>query len=151
MIACYNGATSRPYPLEEDLRAASAAGFPMVELWAEKFDKFFATHTVDDLKNMLDQYNLRPAAIDLVALDYSQPENVKTSVERAHFLGNIAQQVGCNTLLSCSWGNLHGRSKEEGIALVAKYLQPVCQAAAEHGCRLAIEPLGRQEVIPGCQ
>jgi 2-keto-myo-inositol isomerase len=151
MIACYNGATSRPYPLEEDLRAASAAGFPMVELWAEKFDKFFATHTVDDLKKMLDQYHLRPAAIDLVALDYSQPENVKTSVERAHYLGNIAQQVGCSTLLSCSWGNLHGRSKEEGIALVAQYLQPVCKAAAEYGCRLAIEPLGRQEVIPGCQ
>lgn len=26
LILCYNGATSRPYPLEEDIRAASAVG-----------------------------------------------------------------------------------------------------------------------------
>jgi 2-keto-myo-inositol isomerase len=151
MIACYNGATSRPYPLEEDLRAAAAAGFPMVELWGEKFEKFFATHTIADLKGLLDQYNLKAAAIDLVPLDYSQPENVNASVARARYLGEIAQTVGCNTLLLCAWGDLHGRSKEEGIALVAEYIQPVCQAAAEFNCRIAIEPLGRHAVIPGCQ
>lgn len=151
MIACYNGATSRPYPLEEDLRAASAAGFPMVELWGEKFEKFFTNHTVDDLKRLLDQYQLRPAAIDLVPLDYSQPQNVETSVARARDLGKIAQSVGCDLLLLCAWGDLHGRSKEEGIALVAEYIQPVCQAAAEFDCRIAIEPLGRHAVIPGCQ
>ncbi len=151
MIACYNGATSRPYPLEEDLRAASAAGFPMVELWGEKFDKFFATHTVDDLKELLEHYHLRPAAIDLVPLDYSQPQNVDLAVARAHYLGGIAQTIGCDLLLLCSWGDLHGRSKEEGIALVAQYIQPVCQTAAEVGCRIAIEPLGRHAVIPGCE
>jgi 2-keto-myo-inositol isomerase len=150
MIACYNGATSRPYPLEEDLRAASAAGFPLVELWGEKFEKFFARHTVDDLKQLLDQYHLRPAAIDLVPLDYSQPQNVATAVERARYLGNIAQHIGCDLLLLCAWGDLGGRSQEEGIALVAEYIQPVCQAAAEFGCRIAIEPLGRHPVIPGC-
>jgi 2-keto-myo-inositol isomerase len=151
MIPCYNGATSRPYPLEEDLRAASAAGFPMVELWGDKFDAFFAQHSLDDLRRMLDQHSLRPAAIDLVALDYSQPENVHTSVERARTLGRIAQGIGCNLLLLCSWGDLHGRSKEEGLSLVAEYLAPVCAAAAEFDCRLAIEPLGQHELIPGCQ
>jgi 2-keto-myo-inositol isomerase len=151
MIACYNGATSRPYPLQEDLRAAAMAGFPMVELWGEKFEKFFADHTPDDLKRLLDGYGLRAAAIDLVALDYSQPENVAIAVERARYLGGIAQAIGCDLLLLCSWGDLHGRSKEEGISLVAEYIQPVCAAAAEFGCRLAIEPLGRQAVIPGCE
>lgn len=151
MIACYNGATSRPYPLEEDLRAASAAGFPLVELWGEKFEKFFANHSVDDLKSLLDEYNVRPAAIDLVALDYSQPENVDRAVASARNLGAIAQTIGCDLLLLCSWGDLQGRSKEEGIALVADYIQPVCQAAAEIGCRLAIEPLGRHALIPGCE
>jgi 2-keto-myo-inositol isomerase len=151
MKACYNGATSRPYPLEEDLRAASAAGFPMVELWGEKFEKFFADHTVDELRGLLEQFHLRPAAIDLVALDYSEPQNVETAVARAHYLGNIARQIHCDLLLLCAWGDLHGRSKEEGIALVAEYIQPVCKAAAEHGCRIAIEPLGRHALIPGCQ
>jgi 2-keto-myo-inositol isomerase len=151
LIPCFNGATSRPYPLEEDIRAASAAGFPMIELWGEKFDSFFATHSADDLKQILDQANLRVAAIDLVALDYSSPENVDTAVARARSLGHIAQTVGCDLLLLCSWGDLHGRSKQEGIQLVAEYLQPVCAAAAEFGCRLAIEPLGRHALIPGCQ
>lgn len=151
LTPCYNGATSRPYPLEEDIRAAAAAGFPMIELWGEKFDAFFKTHTVDDLKNLLAQNKLRVAAIDLVALDYSQPENVQQSVQRARYLGEIAQAVGCNLLLLCSWGDLHGRSKAEGIQLVAEYLKPVCAAAAEFNCRLAIEPLGGHALIPGCE
>ncbi len=151
MIACFNGATSRPYPLEEDLRAAAAAGFPMVELWGEKFEKYFAGHTVDDLKQDLSQRGLGVAAIDLVTLDYSSPDKVAVAVDRARYLGEIAQAVGCDTLLLCSWGDLHGRSKEEGIALVAEYVQPVCRAAAEFGCRIAIEPLGQAAVIPGCE
>jgi 2-keto-myo-inositol isomerase len=151
MIPSYNGATSRPYPLEEDLRAAAAAGFPMVELWGEKFDAFFAEHSREDLPRLVDQHGLQITAIDLVALDYSQPENVATAVERARYLGRIAQEVGCDLLLLCSWGDLHGRSKAEGLSLVAEYLKPVCTAAAEFDCRLAIEPLGRHELIPGCQ
>jgi 2-keto-myo-inositol isomerase len=150
MIPCYNGATSRPYLLVEDISAAAAAGFPMLELWGEKFDNFFKDHTIADLKRMLDQHNLRVAAIDLVALDYSTPEHVQKAVERARYLGEIAQDVGCDLLLLCSWGDLHGRSKEEGITLVADYLRPVCAAAAEFGCRLAIEPLGGHALIPGC-
>jgi 2-keto-myo-inositol isomerase len=150
MIPCYNGATSRPYSLVEDISAASAAGFPMLELWGEKFDAFFQTHTVDDLRRLLDQHKLRAAAIDLVALDYGAPENVQKAVDRARTLGKIAQAIGCDLLLLCSWGDLHGRSKKEGIALVADYLRPVCTAAAEFGCRLAIEPLGGHALIPGC-
>lgn len=151
MIPSYNGATSRPYPLEDDIRAAAAAGFPMIELWAEKFDRFFSTQTSNDLKRLLDENNLNVAAIDLVALDYSEPANVSTAVERTHYLGKIAQTLNCDLLLLCSWGDLHGRTKEEGLTLVAEYLKPVCTAAAEYGCRLAIEPLGRHALIPGCQ
>ena len=151
MIASLNGATTRPYPLEEDLRAAAAAGFPMVELWGEKFEKFFAAHSIDDLKRMLDNYGLRVTAIDLVALDYSRPENVEISMARARYLGQIARAVGCDLLLLCIWGDLGGRSKEEGLDLVAEYLRPVCAAAAEFGCRLAIEPLGLNPLVPGCQ
>jgi 2-keto-myo-inositol isomerase len=151
MIPCYNGATSRPYPLEEDLRAAARVGFPLVELWGEKFEAFFQKHTVAELKGLLTENHLGVAAIDLVALDYSQPENVEKAVQRAHYLGEIAQAVGCNLLLLCSWGDLHGRSQAEGIQLVADYLRPICAAADEHGCRLAIEPLGGHALIPGCE
>lgn len=151
MIPCYNGATSRPYPLEDDIRAAAAAGFPMIELWAEKFDRFFTTHTRDDLDRLLDENRLKVAAIDLVALDYSDAANVDTAVQRTHYLGKIAQAVNCDLLLLCSWGDLHGRTKEEGLSLVAGYLKPVCAAAAEYGCRLAIEPLGRHAILPGCK
>lgn len=151
MLPCYNGATSRPYSLTEDIRAAAAAGFPMIELWAEKFEAFFQNHTVADLAQMLTERHLQVAAIDLVALDYSEPGNVAKAVQRAHELGAIAEAVGCNLLLLCSWGDLHGRTPAEGIALVAEYLRPVCAAAAEHGCRLAIEPLGGHAVIPGCE
>ncbi len=151
MIACYNGATSRPYPLEEDIRSAAAAGFQMVELWGEKFDAFFQTHSVADLKALLDQHGVRPAAIDLVWLDYSNEAGRDKAVARAHELGKIAQAIGCDLLLLCSGGDLQGRSKYEALQLVADYVQPVCAAAAEYGCRLAIEPLGGHPLIPGCE
>jgi 2-keto-myo-inositol isomerase len=151
MIPCYNGATSRPYPLEEDIRAAGAAGFPLVELWGEKFERFFQTHTVADLQELLAHHQVRPAAIDLVWLDYSSEEGVAKAIGRTRYLGEIAQAIGCDLLLLCSGGELHGRSKAQGLALVADYLRPVCAAAAEFGCRLAIEPLGGHALIPGCE
>ncbi len=40
MQACINGATTRPYALEEDLVAAGAAGFPLVEIWAGKLQTY---------------------------------------------------------------------------------------------------------------
>ena len=89
MIPCFNGATSRPYSLEDDIRAASAAGFPMLELWSEKFEAYFANYGVDDLKRSLEEYVLQPAAIDLVALDYSSSEGVDIAVARARELGLV--------------------------------------------------------------
>jgi 2-keto-myo-inositol isomerase len=103
------------------------------------------------LKQLLAQHKVRPAAIDLVWLDYSSEAGVEKATGRARYLGEIAQAIGCDLLLLCSGGDLHGRSKAEGLALVADYLRPVCAAAAEFGCRLAIEPLGGHALIPGCE
>jgi sugar phosphate isomerase/epimerase len=113
MLPCYNGATARPYPLEEDIRAASAAGFAMIELWGEKFDAFFKRHSLADLQRLLDQNELGVAAIDLVALDYSRPENVETAAQRARELG-VAKTRGLTW-----WPAICARSVQRRLNLAA--------------------------------
>ena len=52
MIACFNGATSRPYPLEEDPRARQRSDF---QWWSygREVQKYFVEHTIADLKKQL--------------------------------------------------------------------------------------------------
>ena len=45
MRTCINGATTMPYPLEEDIRSAARAGFEGVELWVPKVEKYLEAHS----------------------------------------------------------------------------------------------------------
>ena len=58
MYSCINGATTMPYTLEQDLEAAAKAGFEAVEIWSRKLDTYLETHSVEALKERLDQHQL---------------------------------------------------------------------------------------------
>ena len=62
MYSCINGATTMPYTLEQDLEAAAKAGFEAVEIWSRKLDRYLETHSVEALKELLDQHQLKVAS-----------------------------------------------------------------------------------------
>jgi sugar phosphate isomerase/epimerase len=53
MKIALNGATTMHADLETDIKAASSAGFELIEIWASKLRKFLKTKTTADLKRLL--------------------------------------------------------------------------------------------------
>ena len=149
MQTCLNGATAMPYSLEQDISSAARAGFDCLELWGSKFDHFFQDHTIADLAQVLQSHRLQPAAIDLISVDLNNPEPLAGAMPALRRYGEIALGIGCHTLLLIITGQRPGLSKAEVLNFVAKLMLPLTDAAARYGLRLAIEPLGRDPLVPG--
>ena len=60
MKLSFNGATTMKADLETDVRAAAAAGFDYLEIWAAKLREFLKTHSVSDLKALFGDSGLKP-------------------------------------------------------------------------------------------
>jgi sugar phosphate isomerase/epimerase len=52
MKLSFNGATSMKADLATDIRAASAAGFDYLEIWAAKLRQFLKSNSISDLKKL---------------------------------------------------------------------------------------------------
>ena len=96
MKIALNGATTMNADLETDIKAASEAGFELIEIWAAKLREFLKTGTPADLKNLLAENNLEPYSINSIehitfrtAEDY---EKIKAETEE---LSSIAGEIGC--------------------------------------------------------
>ncbi len=85
MKLALNGATTMHADLETDIKAASAAGFDLIEIWAAKLREFLKINTVADLKKLLSENNLAPYSINSIEhitfrsdVDYA---NIKAETE----------------------------------------------------------------------
>ena len=96
MKLALNGATTMHADLETDIKAASAAGFDLIEIWAAKLREFLKTRTVADLKKLLEENDLQPYSINSIEHitfrtndDY---EKIKAETEE---LSQIAGALDC--------------------------------------------------------
>ena len=69
MKLALNGATTMRADLETDIKAAGNAGFELIEIWASKLREYLKSHTVADLKTLLDKNNLEPYSINSIEQD----------------------------------------------------------------------------------
>ena len=147
MISCINGATTMPYTLEQDLESASKAGFEAVEIWSAKLNTYLETHSVDDLKDLLDRLQLKVASLCPYSL-------VGFSDNRGHIISireasEIAEAIGCPVLLVCGDAPPEGVELDEAYDSMANVACTYADWAEDHGVKIAIEPLGRHPFIPG--
>ncbi len=149
MYACLNGATAMPYTLEQDITAASGAGFPALELWGDKLGRFLEGRSAADLASLLQTNHLRPAAIDFLHLDLANAEPMAGARQSLARMGEVARAIGCDTLLLVISGERAQLSKAETLNYVAKLMLPLCDAASRYGLRLSLEPLGGYRIVPG--
>jgi sugar phosphate isomerase/epimerase len=96
MKIALNGATTMHADLTTDIKAASQAGYELIEIWAAKLRVFLKTNTVADLKRLLTENNLEPYSINSIehitfrsAEDYA---NIKAETEE---LSKIAAEINC--------------------------------------------------------
>ena len=146
MKIALNGATTMHADLETDIKAASAAGFELIEIWAAKLREFLKTQTPADLKNLLKESNLEPYSINSIehitfrtAEDY---EEIKTECEE---LSNIAGEIGCPYVVVVPGKLPENATQEEIIEESVKVLNELGTIAEKHNVSLAFEFLGQTD------
>lgn len=151
MFACFHGATTLPYSLEQDIAAAARAGFTALEIWGDKLDRFLQGRSIPRLAEMLGGYGLEPAAIDEITLDLSSDEPLASARPLLVHYGQVAMGIGCDTVLLAVRGQPRGLSASQALNLLAKLMLPLCATAARYGLRLALEPRAGEPPVSGPQ
>jgi 2-keto-myo-inositol isomerase len=146
MKLALNGATTMRADLVTDIKAASAAGFELIEIWAAKLRVFLKTNTVADLDNLLKEHNLEPYSINSIehitfrtAVDYLK---IKAECEE---LSSIAGEIGCPYVVVVPGKLPENATKDEIIAESVKVLNELGDIADKHNVSLAFEFLGQTD------
>lgn len=146
MKIALNGATTMHADLETDIKAASAAGFDLIELWASKLRKFLQTNTPADLKRLLDDAKLEPYSINSIEhitfrndTDYAK---IKAETEE---LSAIAGEINCPYIVVVPGKLPDGATKEEIVDESVRVLNELADIAEKHNVSLAFEFLGQTD------
>ncbi len=143
MILAYHGATTKTSNLETDILITAQAGYKALEIWAEKFDSYFANHSLTDLKTLLNQHHVQPITINSIEFVAFRGNDFPKIEEQLHKLGKIAQAIGCPTVVivasplpdyRLSWDDI----RREYVRVLQK-LSPIARL---YNIRLTFEFLG---------
>src|SRR5262249_6503478 len=96
MRIALNGATTMHADLETDIKAAAAAGFYGIEIWASKLRAFLRDHTTTDLKALFQTYKLAPCSINSIERITFRDEGGRANLlTECNELCRVASEVGC--------------------------------------------------------
>jgi 2-keto-myo-inositol isomerase len=146
MKIALNGATTMHADLETDIKAAGAAGFDLLEIWAAKLREFLKTGTPADLKKLLEENDLEPYSINSIEHitfrtndDY---EKIKAETEE---LSRIAGEIGCPYIVVVPGKLPENATKDEIIHESVSVLRELGDIAEKHNVSLAFEFLGQTD------
>lgn len=147
MKLALNGATTMRADLVTDLRAAKAAGFDYLEIWAAKLRAFLKERPTSELRDLFSESGLSPLSINSIEhitfRDARAYDAIKMECEE---LSRIAAAVGCTWIVVVP-GRLPkaGAARENVVAESIKVLTELCDIAAAHNVSLAFEFLGQPD------
>lgn len=146
MKIALNGATTMHADLETDIKAASLAGFDLLEIWAAKLREFLKTNTTTGLKKMLEDNNLEPYSINSIEhitfRDVADYEQIKLETEE---LSKIAGEIGCPYVVVVPGKLPQDATEELIIDESVKVLNELGDIAEKHYVSLAFEFLGQTD------
>ena len=146
MKIALNGATTMLADLETDIKAARAAGFDLIEIWAAKLREFLQTKTTADLKNLLDEYNLEPYSINSIEhITFRNAEDYAAIKAETEELSRIAEEIGCPFIVVVPGKLPEGATKEEITDESVQVLNELGDIAETHNVSLAFEFLGQTD------
>ncbi|MEO7674427.1 MAG: TIM barrel protein, partial [Pyrinomonadaceae bacterium] len=96
MKIALNGATTMHADLLTDIKAASAAGYDLLEIWSAKLYEYLKTNAPSDLKAALAEHNLEPYSINSIEhVTFRTPEDYIEVRAECETLSKIAGEIGC--------------------------------------------------------
>jgi len=146
MKIALNGATTMHADLETDIKAASAAGFELIEIWAAKLREFLKTKTTADLKSLLEENNLEPYSINSIEhITFRTPEDYEKIKVETEELSSIACEIGCPYVVVVPGKLPEHATEEEIIEVSVRVLNELGTIAEKHNVSLAFEFLGQTD------
>ena len=143
MKLAFHSATIMTSDLETDIAVTARAGFKALEIWTAKLDRYLAVHSPADLKALLETHRVMPLALNSIEFIAFRGSEYGQIQARLHQLGQIAQAIGCPTVLVVP-SPLPDRDLA-WIDIVAEYvtvLRDLSDIASQYGVRLSFEFLG---------
>ncbi|KXJ99886.1 MAG: xylose isomerase domain-containing protein [Acidobacteria bacterium OLB17] len=132
--------------LETDIRAASAAGFDLIELWKSKLLRYLDGHTPAELKATLADANLAPWSINSIEhISFRTDEDYAKIKAECRQLAEIAMAVDCPYIVVVPGKLPAGASDDDIIEGSVKVLNELADIAEPFGVGLAFEFLGQTD------
>lgn len=151
MKLAYHGATSMKSSLEVDIQATQRAGFQALEIWAAKIDDYLESHSVTDMKSLLDEHGVEPVSLSSIEFIGFQGNEFSKIKDRCAELCAIAEAIGCPTLALVPSPTPKAESEtvldlffpwEKVVDEYVSVLRTLGQIAEPHGVQLSFEFLG---------
>ena len=146
MKIALNGATTMHADLETDIKAASAAGFELIEIWAAKLREFLKTKTPADLKNLLAENKLEPYSINSIEhITFRTAEDYAKIKAETLELSAIAGEINCPYVVVVPGKLPENATQDEIIEESVNVLNELADIAEKHNVSLAFEFLGQTD------
>jgi 2-keto-myo-inositol isomerase len=146
MKLALNGATTMHADLITDIKAAGAAGFELVEIWAAKLRYFLKDHSAEDLMNLLKENKVEPYSINSIEhITFRNDEDYAKIKAECEELSKIAGKIGCPFIVVVPGKLPENATKTEIIEESVKVLNELADIAEKHNVSLAFEFLGQND------
>lgn len=146
MKLALNGATTMHADLETDIKAASSAGFELIEIWAAKLREFLKTGTTEDLKNLLVENDLEPYSINSIEhITFRTEADYQEIKAECRELAKIAGEIGCPYVVVVPGKLPTGADHEMIMAESVRVLNDLADIAEPYRVSLAFEFLGQTD------
>jgi 2-keto-myo-inositol isomerase len=146
MKLALNGATTMKADIVTDIRAASAARFDFVEIWAAKLREYLKVHSTSQLRDLLETNNIEPYSINSIErITFRDSEEFSQLVEECEELCRIAAEIGCPYIVVVPSPLPEDADREEVIEESVRTLRDIAGIAQFHGVSLAFEFLGQTD------
>lgn len=144
MKLALNGATTMKASLVEDIRAASAAGFDCLEIWAAKLRRFLQTSTTADLKGLLEEHGLEPYSINSIEhVTFRGESEHARLLHECETLCRFASEIGCPYVVVVPSPLPEGKSHADVVEESTRVLTELGRIAEQYNVSLAFEFLGQ--------
>jgi 2-keto-myo-inositol isomerase len=147
MKLALNGATTMRADLLTDIKAARAAGFDYVEIWASKLRDFLRTRSPASLSEHFQTNNIQPLSINSIEhITFRDAKDYELIQQQCEELSLIAAQINCPFIVVVPGRTPpSGAGRTEVIGESVRVLSELCDIAAEHDVALAFEFLGQTD------
>lgn len=146
MKLALNGATTMRADLASDIRAASAAGFDCLEIWASKLRNFLKENSPSDLKSLFDEHGIEPYSINSIEhVTFRDSEAHARLLKECEELCRIASEIKCPYIVVVPSPLPESKSQADVLEESVRVLDALGRIAEGHGVALAFEFLGQPD------